>query len=263
MRDVTIPRDARALRLAMLGVTLLVLAPSAAAAQSGDPHEGAWRGGVLFDEDARDALRLDSHEDRETAATVSDALLTTALLGTMGDAIATPLALDHPQLAWQAPAGLALALGLSMFLGDVVKSAVLRARPFERECRATPDAPRCQRGDSFMSFYSLHTGMAFTAAGFACAMQSSRSLHGDPFADATACGMTLALAAATGLLRVASDRHYLTDVLVGAVLGFVMGYVVPLLVFPQGAATTPSALAEGDRVQALGSSVSIQFSGRF
>lgn len=42
-----------------------------------------------------------------------------------------------------------------------------------------------------------------------------------------------ALAATSGYLRIAADRHYLTDVVVGAVVGSGIGLAVPLLVHPR------------------------------
>lgn len=224
-----------------------------------------WRGGILLDEDARDALRLDGDEARELSATVSDVLLAATMLGTTVESLAVPLAQGDPRLAWQASAAHVLALGLTLFLGDVVKGAVGRARPFERACRADPSAPGCQSPDTFASFYSLHTAMASASAGFSCAMHLSRSLYGDPVADAASCGVSIALAAVTGLLRITADRHYLSDVVVGALLGFVVGFVVPLALVPTRATASESAIAADERLgeaPPLGSLV-VSFSGAF
>ena len=40
---------------------------------------------------------------------------------------------------------------------------------------------------------------------------------------------SLPVALVTGYLRIAADRHYFTDVLVGAVLGSAIGFVVPFV----------------------------------
>lgn len=234
-------------------------------------HADAWRGGILLDEPARDGLRLDTAEAREVAASVSDALLVATMLSTAAvDALAIPLAQDDSQRAWQATTAHVLALGLTDMMGEVVKAAVGRARPFERECRRDPTLPACTNGDSFHSFYSLHTGMAFTSAGFSCAMHLSRSAYGDVAADAASCGVSLALAMTTGLLRIAADRHYLSDVIVGAVLGFLVGYLVPLVLVPPRADTNTSlasAIAPAQPLFAPGSdglgSIGISVSGRF
>ncbi len=38
---------------------------------------------------------------------------------------------------------------------------------------------------------------------------------------------SLPMAAATGYLRIAADKHYLTDVLTGALIGSAVGFLVP------------------------------------
>lgn len=196
--------------------------------------QGHWRGGILFDEAARDGLRLRAPGDRDIAAGVSDLMLTLTMLNaTVLDAGVIPLVQGDPDLAWQASLAHGLALGLMLTVGEAAKLAVGRARPYERECASDPSAPGCQSEDRFASFFSLHTGMAFTSAGFSCSMHLARSLYGDAGADIATCAAAIGAASATGLLRVASDRHYVSDVIVGALLGFAIGYVVPLIVVPE------------------------------
>lgn len=200
------------------------------------PSDGAgrWRGGILFDEGTRDGLRLSAPTDREIAAGVSDAMLTLAMLNaTVLDAGVIPLVQNDPDLAWQASFAHGLSLGLMLTLGEAAKLAVARARPYERQCAIDPSAAGCRSDDRFASFFSLHTGLAFTSAGFSCAMHLSRALYGEAGADIATCAAALGAASATGLLRIASDRHYLTDVLVGAALGFAIGYAVPLILVPE------------------------------
>lgn len=194
----------------------------------------AWRGGILFDEGFRGAARLSSVEDQEVARILSDVTLFAVMMqAAVVDAALVPLVQGDTDLAWQASFAHSLALGLTLTIGTGVKEAVGRARPYERECADDPQRAGCEDSDRFHSFYSGHTSMAFTSAGFSCAMHLSRSLYGDEVADASSCGASLALATTTGLLRVLADRHYLTDVLVGAVLGFLVGYIVPLAVVPE------------------------------
>jgi membrane-associated phospholipid phosphatase len=50
-------------------------------------------------------------------------------------------------------------------------------------------------------------------------------------ADRIACYTALGLATATGLLRVTSNNHYLSDIVVGAVIGLSMGYLLPRFVY--------------------------------
>lgn len=205
-----------------------------ALAGSGQERVGRWRGGLLMDEDFRDRVTLRDVPQQEIARQASDILLfATMLQAAAVDALLVPLLQGDPDLAWQASFAHSMALGITLGVGEIVKTAVGRARPFERECEADPSRPGCQDGDRFSSFYSLHTGMAFASAGFSCSMHLSRNLYDDPLADIASCGASVAMATATGMLRISADRHYLSDVLVGAVLGFLVGYLIPLAVVPE------------------------------
>jgi membrane-associated phospholipid phosphatase len=209
--------------------------------------QASWRGGILFDEGFRGAARISSVDGQEIARVLSDVmLLATMLQAAAVDAALVPLVQGDTDLAWQASFAHSLALGLTLTIGTGVKEAVGRARPYERECADDPQRPGCQDSDRFHSFYSGHTSMAFTSAGFSCAMHLSRSLYRDEVADGASCGASLAMASATGLLRILADRHYLTDVLVGAVLGFLVGYIVPLAVVPQRQVIDASITIEDD-----------------
>jgi len=105
---------------------------------------------------------------------------------------------------------------------------VRRERPDSSECwRLHPDGKGCPLDTE--SFYSGHTAIAATSAGLVCASHSRMPLWGNPIADGAACALGTTAAVASGLSRIAADRHYATDVLTGFGLGFGMGYAVPVL----------------------------------
>ncbi|HXK19271.1 MAG TPA: phosphatase PAP2 family protein, partial [Polyangiaceae bacterium] len=54
-------------------------------------------------------------------------------------------------------------------------------------------------------------------------------LWGSPAADASACALAAMGALVTGVTRLAADRHYATDVIMGLGVGFGFGYGVPAL----------------------------------
>lgn len=92
-----------------------------------------------------------------------------------------------------------------------------------------------QSRDDVLSFWSGHTSFVFTTA--AAATQVAR-LRGRPGWRWLALA-TFSAAALTGYLRVAADRHWLTDVVSGAVAGTATGLVVPLLAFQPAGAPRP------------------------
>jgi membrane-associated phospholipid phosphatase len=79
--------------------------------------------------------------------------------------------------------------------------------------------------DDNLSFVSGHSSSAFAVVISGAMVARMRGYKSEPYLWI---GGTL-LAAATGYLRIAADRHYLTDVLSGAVLGTGAGLTVPLL----------------------------------
>ncbi len=206
---------------------------------------------VALDERIRDQLRLETHLERERAATLSDVLVAGTLVrSVLLEAVAMPLGCDDVLRARRASFAHAVALGVTLLAGNVIKAAVGRPRPFERECEAEPKRYGCGRWDSYASFYSLHTATAFASAGFACAMRASRSRRSSRL-DVVSCGGSILTACAIGALRIVSDRHYLSDVLVGAAMGFAVGYLVPRSLLPPPPASTrrPSSRARERRAQ--------------
>jgi len=58
--------------------------------------------------------------------------------------------------------------------------------------------------------------------------------------DRLACARDVFLATADGILRIVGDRHYATDVLTGAAIGFSFGYGMPTLLH-YGVSRAPSS----------------------
>jgi membrane-associated phospholipid phosphatase len=104
-----------------------------------------------------------------------------------------------------------------------------RARPDSTECRRQhPDGVGCGDVDT-ESFWSGHTTIAATSAGLTCANHRYLPLWGHPVADVSACVLATGGAITTAVSRIAADRHYASDVLVGLGIGFGIGYSVPVL----------------------------------
>jgi membrane-associated phospholipid phosphatase len=108
---------------------------------------------------------------------------------------------------------------LSGVATNVVKFAVGRQRPFVHGLDVVPGA------DSNLSFYSGHTALAFSLAVSAGTVAELRGYEKSWLVWAV--GMPLA--AGVPLLRMRADKHYLTDVMAGALMGSAFGVGVPLL----------------------------------
>lgn len=197
-----------------------------------------WRGGILFDDGVRDGLRLREYSQRESARIASEVL--------QGVLLGFPYVVDALFVAGigEGSWDLALQMGLVSLEANVIAlvfwriTSLLarRERPVATACAAGDDSPHCDDRQTTQSFFSNQATNAFTSAGLTCLHHTTMSLWGDEAADATACVGALTVASVAGLLRVMSDFEYLTDVLTGAVVGLLSGWLLPYLLHYQGGA---------------------------
>ena len=147
-------------------------------------------------------------------------------------------------------------------LNQLVKFIFARERPFVHYLPHLPggiqglgDAP----SDANLSFYSGHTNLAFALAASSGTVAFMRGYRLAPLV----LGAQLASAFSVGYLRIAADKHYLSDVMVGAVVGGLIGTFVPLLLHGPSSATPVSATT-GSTGQGLGfGSAPVQFTTRW
>jgi membrane-associated phospholipid phosphatase len=194
------------------------------------PDEARWKGGILFDDALRSALRARNPGARDAIRAASDITLITSVVQVgLLDSVVVPLLDNNPGLAAQLSLINAQAFALNSLVATLLFKAVARERPLIADCRRDPNFdPLCNTG-AYASFPSSHTSNAFTAAGLSCVHHAYLPLYGRKEYDVGACVESLALATATGLFRIIGDRHYTTDVLIGAAVGFSIGYLYPWL----------------------------------
>jgi len=189
-----------------------------------------WSGGILFDDAARSALRVESPAARDRVRTLSDVTAFSALVWAVGvDSLLVPLARNSGSVAWQLTLIDAESFALSTLVTTTMYKTIARARPSYADCQRDPSFDPLCNGGATASFPSGHANIVFTAAGLSCAHHAHIALYGGGFADGLACGGTIALASTTAAFRVMGDRHYVSDVLVGAAIGFGTGFAVPML----------------------------------
>jgi membrane-associated phospholipid phosphatase len=189
-----------------------------------------WTGGILFDDAVRDAVRLRSPGARDAVRGLSDIMATsTAALAVGLDALAVPLFRGRSDIAWQLVLMDAEAIAASGLLTTSTYYLTGRARPSYEDCQRDPSFDPLCRAGATSSFWSGHTAGAFAAAGLSCAHHAYLHLYGNPTADALGCAGMISLASTTGVLRLLGDRHFATDVLTGAAVGFGFGYGLPTL----------------------------------
>jgi membrane-associated phospholipid phosphatase len=114
---------------------------------------------------------------------------------------------------------------LASVLNQTVKFSFGRERPFVHLLPDDQKPLTPKPDDNNLSFYSGHTNLAFALVVSAGTVAQLRGYQHRGWIWAVG----LPMAASVGLLRMAADKHYLTDVSMGALLGSAFGVAVPLL----------------------------------
>lgn len=187
-----------------------------------------WRGDNVIDHQASMILTAGTTAGRATAGQISDYLAFGLL--------AYPFAIDTALVAGIGHGNYDVAFQMAMIGTQAVMAAKLisgmtkmfvgRQRPDGADC-VSRDQEGCATFNE--SFVSGHSTSAFVGAGLICAQHQNLALYGDGPWGAIACGASLVAASAAGTLRVVADRHNLTDVLGGALVGLGTGYLLPNL----------------------------------
>jgi membrane-associated phospholipid phosphatase len=106
----------------------------------------------------------------------------------------------------------------SSLLNQFTKFSIGRERPF---VHALPNSEKNKvdhADDNNLSFYSGHTNLVFAAS--VATHKLLKHFNSPSYIGPTLIG----LAGATGYLRIAADKHYASDVLVGATMGTLFAY---------------------------------------
>lgn len=130
---------------------------------------------------------------------------------------------------------------LAISFNQILKFVVARERPFFHSMPGELKTKYADSIDQNLSFFSGHTTLAFVLAASSGTVASMRGYRLAPLIW----GSGMSFAFVSGYLRIAADRHYFSDVLVGAVLGVGIGMAVPLLLHGRadGASSTATPLS--------------------
>jgi membrane-associated phospholipid phosphatase len=174
-----------------------------------------------LDAAVRDALKWSDIDAGNTASNVTGfVLMPVTALGL------TALAASREGSSGNIPIDLLLIAEATAFAADVnqiVKFSVGRERPFVHALPPELKSTTANPADNNTSFYSGHTNLVFALAVSSGTVASMRGYRLAPWIWAG--GLTVA--ATTGYLRIAGDRHYFTDVITGAIAGSAFGFAIP------------------------------------
>lgn len=156
--------------------------------------------------------------DGRGASTASDVMLAAVPALAGGALVLSSLGAGDSRTALEDGLMMLEATSVAVLATQVAKLAAARLRPYAWAEPAGDHGP-----DSRRSFWSGHTAFTFAAASAAGTVARLRGYRSWPWI----LGLGMAGAAATGWLRMAADRHWATDVLVGAAVGTAAGLGIP------------------------------------
>jgi membrane-associated phospholipid phosphatase len=170
-----------------------------------------------FDRSVRNALVWDNTRRADILSTIDAYVLApivgVSLLYASDHSAGLPRFIDDTVTVFETVA-------LTQLLVQTLKFSVARRRPFAQFGTDVVFEP-----DSNLSFPSGHSALGFSitvAAGMVCHW---RGYWTEPYVWASG----IALSVSTEYLRMAADKHYLSDVLVGGGLGIAGGLLIPRL----------------------------------
>jgi len=131
----------------------------------------------------------------------------------------------------------------SQIVTQLFKISVARQRPYAHF--TMPATPSVEDNLSFISGHSSFTMSIAVSAGM---VASRRGYRLAPAIWASG----LALAATTMYLRIAGDKHYFSDVVVGALAGTLTGYLVPTLLHDDVLGADVNVVPTGNGVAVIG-----------
>jgi membrane-associated phospholipid phosphatase len=177
-----------------------------------------------------------------TANTLSNVMQFAVPVGVMGFGLIQAYRFDDPAAGWSDVLLITQATSLAMLANVIVKYSVGRARPYVWQ--GTPDLYP-SAAEANLSFFSGHVTFVFAVVVSGSTLFFMQDMPGAPWV----LGVGLAAAAFTGYLRIAANQHYLSDVLVSAGVGSLVGWAVPYLFHRPGRTGAPQA---GDLTPAPG-----------
>jgi len=179
-----------------------------------------------------------------TAANTASNVMQFAIpVGVMGFGLIQAYRFDDPAAGWSDVLLITEATSLAMLANVIVKYTTGRSRPYVWQGNA--DLYPATVSDANVSFFGGHTTFVFAVVVSGSTLFFMQDMPGAPWV----LGVGLAAASFTAYLRMAADKHYLSDTLVGAGVGSLIGWAVPYLFHRPGKKGPPQA---GDLLPAPG-----------
>lgn len=220
------------------------------------PGQRNWQGTNGFDDAFRNAVRAVDVKDSYIARDASDVGFVLLLNQRLIDSLfVTWWFHDKGSTALQMSLIDLQTISFTAGIQSLTAGLVGRERPYGR-AKCVEEGPEQESGDClgsnrYRSFFSGHSALAFTLAGATCAHHINLPIYGGGPVEAIPCIGNMLIATGVAMLRVVSDQHYLSDILVGSAVGTAAGFAIPYLFHYMHTADNPNAAMRALGITAL------------
>ncbi|HEU4409432.1 MAG TPA: phosphatase PAP2 family protein [Polyangiaceae bacterium] len=194
------------------------------------PTKATWTKPLPLDRPFRDLIAADSRQARGRADTYSDIFWYASVAYPVAASLVVPPLRGKGGVAmsWQLTMMNLEAFAVVSLLTRLPHKTIGRQRPNGIGCADDPEySEQCGQPGQNVSFFGGHTAVSTTGAGLACAHHLYGHLYGDETADTVACGAALVAGQMVSVFRLQADKHWLSDNIVGSLVGFSVGFGLP------------------------------------
>ena len=191
-----------------------------------------WTGGVLADDWVEDHTAIQNLAKRKVVTTTTDVFFYGSMAYRLVDSAILPALVGRsPDVAFQMSMIDLESFGFVAIVLWGGQAVFGRERPYVKRCsdpgfRASETGCSPDSAEPNRSFFAGHPAVVLTAAGLTCTHHAHLPLYGGG-GDGLACGIMIGAAVATGVGRLVTEEHHLSDVIVGYGVGVIGGFVMP------------------------------------
>jgi len=209
------------------------------------PHdpEPNWRGGILFDDAAFDALFVRDDNTRHAVKWMGDVPYIASFAWSVADPVIAGAVHNWDlanQMFWMNLEAYSVTASVLWTSQWIVKRERPRAREFCDDPATAPPEADCGKSGAVASFIGGHTATVMTAAVLTCIHHSEMPIYGGGAGDAMPCAAGMASTALVFTARTLGGGHYVTDNIFGLALGSAAG-LLPWALHYKMEAPTPEA----------------------
>ncbi len=194
------------------------------------PSKSHWDKPLPLDRPFRDFIAADTRKGRALGDDLSDVFWYASVAYPVATSLVVPplRGKGGAAMTWQLTMMNLEAFAVVSLLTRLPHKLIGRRRPNGIGCAEDPNySEQCDSPGQLVSFWGGHTAVSMTGAGLSCAHHLNGHLFGSVAADVAACGAAVAAGQAVSFFRLRADKHWVSDNMLGTLVGFGVGFGMP------------------------------------